>query len=361
MENLLLILTWGIFWVMLLGAVLLIFVTTPKVEILKNYKRAKYLLSGIYLLMAIANIVQIIGGNDNEVWYSRIITLWVGCSMASSITIINITLFNLPFFSYKKFFKELIPSFVLTVLAIITYELYAENSLIFLSFYYTFLIYYIFVLGRFTLLLVKEFQQYKVRFDNYFTESESNHLNWIFRTQIIAIGCGVMAFISLFLPLWFTCFFSLFLIFFYSYYTIRFINYPLKFSTIEPLVVETTADFNKESISFGQLENAISEWEKTKNFMHTDINIESVAKELYTNRTYLSNYINTYKKKSFKQWICDLRINEAQQLLLSEPQVSVSDIAYRVGFSDKSNFTNRFSKNVGESPKKWRETFLNHS
>lgn len=361
MSNLLLVLTWGIFWVMVLGTLMLVFLEIPKTEKLQNYKHARYLLSAIYLLMAVANIVQIIGGDDNEIWYSRIITLWIGCSMASSITIINITLFNLSFFSYKKFFKELIPSFVLTVISIAAYEIYSVNSFFFLFSYYAFLIYYIFVMVRFTFLLIKEFEKYKDRFDNYFAETEINHLSWIFRTQIIAISCGIMAFISLFLPLWFMCFFSLFLIFFYSYYAIRFINYPQKFTAFEPIVVETAVETGKSPISFSQLEEAVADWENTKKFVHSNINIENVAKELYTNRTYLSNYINTYKKKSFKQWICDLRINEAKQLLLSEPQVSVTDIAYRVGFSDKSNFTNRFSKNVGESPKKWREIYLNQN
>lgn len=216
-------------------------------------------------------------------------------------------------------------------------------------------------MGRYTYILMKEYRKFEIRFDNYYTESESNHLKWILKSQVIAIGCGILAFISLFLPLWFNCLFSIFLLIFYTYYAIRFINYPLRFSFIEAVVEEFQTEFsaNVNTISFDQLENAVNNWEKRKTFVCSDINIEFVAKELYTNRTYLSNYINTYKKKSFKEWISDLRITEAQRLLLLEPQTSVSEIGYRVGFSDKSNFTNRFSRNTGESPKKWRETRLN--
>lgn len=210
-------------------------------------------------------------------------------------------------------------------------------------------------------MLIKEFQNYNVRFDNFFSESETNHLNWLLKTQFFATFCGIIAFVSLFLPLWFTCLFSLFLIIFYSYYTLRFINYTTLFSEIENIVEESSNKQNTVIQSFNPLESAVIEWENRKHFVRTDINIEFVAKELCTNRTYLSTYINTYKKKSFKEWISDLRINEAQLLLLSEPQLSVSDVAYRVGFTDKSNFTNRFSKNTGESPKKWREKNLNPS
>ncbi len=218
--------------------------------------------------------------------------------------------------------------------------------------------YYAYLMGKYTFLMMKEYKLYKTRFDNYFTESEVNHLNWIWNTQIIAIGCGILAFISLFLPLWFLCVFSLYLIFFYTYYTIRFVNYPLKFTIIEAIVEKFHSESAGISAPINHLEDAVNEWEKNKIFLNSDINIESVAKELYTNRTYLSNYINNYKKKSFKEWISDLRINEAKQLLLAEPQTSIGEIGYRVGFSDKSNFTNRFIKNVGESPKIWRENHL---
>lgn len=361
MEKIYSILTWGIFWIMLLSSALLIFINVPNIAKLKNYKNSRIILSAIYLLMALANLMQIIGGNENAIWYSRIITLWIGCSMAPSITIINITLLNPSFFSYKKILKELILPFIFTVIIIFSYEFLSSKSLVFLFSYYLFLIYYIFVLIKFTLMLIKEFQNYNVRFDNFFSESETNHLNWLLKTQFFATFCGIIAFVSLFLPLWFTCLFSLFLIIFYSYYTLRFINYTTLFSEIENIVEESSNKQNTVIQSFNPLESAVIEWENRKHFVRTDINIEFVAKELCTNRTYLSTYINTYKKKSFKEWISDLRINEAQLLLLSEPQLSVSDVAYRVGFTDKSNFTNRFSKNTGESPKKWREKNLNPS
>lgn len=360
MEKIYLILTWGISWIMILCAVLLFFLEVPKTEKLKNYNNSRFLLSIIYFLMAIANLMQILRGSDNTFWYSRIITLWIGCSMAPSLTIINMTLLNSSLFSFRKFLKELIFPFIFTSFTFFSYEFWSSKSIVFLISYYFLFVYYLYMLLKFTLMSIKEFQKYKIRFDNYFTESENNHLNWILKSQFIATICGIIAFVSLFLPLWFACLFSIFLIVFFSYYALRFINYPTKFSVIENIVEENRGRQTATVHNFTQLENAITEWENKKHYLRTDINIEFVAKELYTNRTYLSIYINTYKEKSFKEWISDLRINEAQFLLLSEPQLSITDIAYRVGFTDKSNFTNRFSKNTGESPKKWRENNLNN-
>lgn len=353
-------LTWAILWIMLFGAALFIFTDIPKTNKLQNYKRARYLLTAVYLLMAVANFIQLLGGKDDAVWYSRIVTLWIGCSMASTLTIVNITLINLYFFSYKKFLIELIHPFIFTITTLLCFSYLGEKSTFFIISYSLFLIYYIYLMVKYTYMLSKEYQKYKAKFDNYYSESEFDHLKWIWKTQIIAISCGILAFISLFLPLCFVCFFSFYLIFFYIYYAIRFINYPSTFSVIEAIVEESSADLTTNTTTFNQLENAVKLWEIKKTFVSNEINIELVAKDLWTNRTYLSNYINTYKKMSFKEWISDLRINEAKQLLLSEPQTSIGEIGYRVGFSDKSNFTNRFIKNVGESPKKWREKNLKH-
>lgn len=361
MEKLYDILTWGLVWIMFFGAFVLVTIDLPETSWLKNYRRIRYLLSAIYLLMAIANLLEVTGNDADAVWYSHIVTLWIGCSMAPALSIINITLLNSSFFSFRRFFIELIPPFVFTVIAFLVLELLSEKSLLFMGVYTVFILYYLFIMIRYTTLLVKEYRAYQLRFDNYFSESETNHLHWVLKTQVIAIVCGATAFISLFMSLYFVCAFSAFLILFYPYYAIRFINYPLRLSVIRAIVEKPANDepeISLNPLSVGQLDEAVARWENEKMFLKTNINIEFVAKELCTNRTYLSNYINNYKKQTFKEWISDLRIAEAQRLLLAEPQLSIGEIGDRVGFSDKSNFTNRFSRNVGETPKKWREIQL---
>jgi AraC-like DNA-binding protein len=201
------------------------------------------------------------------------------------------------------------------------------------------------------------YKKYAFRLNNYFSEPEANHLKWTVVTQLLATSSGIMAFVSLFMPIWWLCIFAMFLNILYPYYAIRFINYAFLYPIIAPVVEETELDpIVTDSILM--LEDIVSGWENEKHFLLPDLNIETVARNIGTNRTYLSAYINTYKNKSFKEWISDLRISEAQSLLLAEPQTPVNEIGERVGFSDKGNFSTRFSKSAGMSPSQWRKTHL---
>ncbi|MEA4997366.1 MAG: helix-turn-helix domain-containing protein, partial [Petrimonas sp.] len=197
-----------------------------------------------------------------------------------------------------------------------------------------------------------------IRLNNYFSEPGSNLLKWTVTTQFLATSSGIMAFVSLFMPHGWLCVFALFLNILYPYYAIRFINYAFQFPVIAPVVEEVMEEEPVVRDSVLMLEDIVGEWEKDKRYLQPELNIEMVAHELSTNRTYLSSYINTCKNKNFKEWISDLRIAEAQHLLLAEPKTPINEIGERVGFSDKGNFSTRFSKSVGMSPSSWRKTHL---
>ncbi|MDR2423098.1 MAG: helix-turn-helix domain-containing protein [Prevotellaceae bacterium] len=80
-----------------------------------------------------------------------------------------------------------------------------------------------------------------------------------------------------------------------------------------------------------------------------------MAKQLHTNRQYLSSYINTSRKQTFRNWIGELRINEAKNLMLQNPNMTITEIAARTSISEMSNFTRQFSKQTGLSPRVWRK------
>ena len=54
---------------------------------------------------------------------------------------------------------------------------------------------------------------------------------------------------------------------------------------------------------------------------------------------------------SNSEFIKNIRLNEAQKMLL-EGQLTVSEIAYRVGFSDPAYFSRSFKKMFGLAPSK---------
>lgn len=90
------------------------------------------------------------------------------------------------------------------------------------------------------------------------------------------------------------------------------------------------------------------------------LTIDDVAKELNTNRTYLSEAINDFYSCNFNQFINELRIKEAR-ILLATPEneiLKIEAIAEMVGFSSKSVFNESFKKYTGISPSFFRTNAL---
>ena len=108
-------------------------------------------------------------------------------------------------------------------------------------------------------------------------------------------------------------------------------NYATRFHTIENAFdddtenemaqeIEETADETPtEPNAFAVLEQGIAQWVAEKGFTKQGITLDQLTALLFTNRSYLSEYINTQINKSFREWINELRIAEAQKLMLKNP------------------------------------------
>ena len=81
------------------------------------------------------------------------------------------------------------------------------------------------------------------------------------------------------------------------------------------------------------------------------ISLESLADELGFSPGYVSKCLKKYNNKSFSSLLLEHRINESVKLLANE-NLTVSEIAYRVGFSDPNYFYKCFQKTMGIPPKK---------
>ena len=55
-------------------------------------------------------------------------------------------------------------------------------------------------------------------------------------------------------------------------------------------------------------------------------------------------------------YLTGYRISKAQKLLLEQPELSVTDIAFAVGFSSVERFSEMFKKYTGLSPLHYRRT-----
>ena len=61
----------------------------------------------------------------------------------------------------------------------------------------------------------------------------------------------------------------------------------------------------------------------------------------------------SFKKQTgvgFNEYLCLFRLNQAEAMLINQPGISISDIAYRCGFNDSNYFSSLFKKVYGISP-----------
>ena len=126
---------------------------------------------------------------------------------------------------------------------------------------------------------------------------------------------------------------------------------------IEPFNIETADEDSKTSKSsiFLTLDKKIEQCVAKKKFTEKGVTIVMVSDYLETNRSYLSSYINTSKKKTFCEWIAELRVEEAKKLMKQYPDMSVRKIAEKVGCSNGSHLIRQFIKLNGVSPTVWKK------
>lgn len=145
-------------------------------------------------------------------------------------------------------------------------------------------------------------------------------------------------------------------------YILAFVGFMILFYRL--LIILNITDFeqkqqieqkSKEKINTQKnMEAALEEWIQEKGYIERNITIITLAKQLGTNRTYLSNYINEHYEENFNTWINQLRIKEAQ-ILLEENNTPLHAIAEQVGFSDLPHFSRTFKFITGQSPSNWKK------
>lgn len=99
--------------------------------------------------------------------------------------------------------------------------------------------------------------------------------------------------------------------------------------------------------------------ETEKIFLDEDITLEQLAEVMVLSRHQLSELINRYKRKNFREYINEYRIKEAIRILEETTDVGLLDLGYKVGFGSNSAFYTAFKKYTGCTPKKYIKTRIN--
>ncbi len=105
---------------------------------------------------------------------------------------------------------------------------------------------------------------------------------------------------------------------------------------------------------YKSIESALNHWIEMHNFIDPELTIVKLAKELDTNRTYLSTYINEKFGVTFREWVSKLRLDYSKQLLLEHPDLPANKIGMMVGYS-ANRYVVVFTQVHGMSPGQWRK------
>ena len=187
---------------------------------------------------------------------------------------------------------------------------------------------------------------------------------------IFGVGCGLLTF----LPDKYVFIWILSSIPFYSYLFYSYQNYLLFYEQVENAFEQdiqseeellTNSETEHEIVSEKEVPRSYTEfiervdnWIKTDGYVQQGLTIKELSEILYTNRTYLSAYIKTTYKMTFREWITSLRLEYAKNILKEHPEINIQKLAESSGFLSRSNFIKSFTEKEGCTPGKWKKANL---
>ncbi|HEX6890394.1 MAG TPA: helix-turn-helix transcriptional regulator [Chryseolinea sp.] len=101
--------------------------------------------------------------------------------------------------------------------------------------------------------------------------------------------------------------------------------------------------------------------QKEKLFLDSGLTIDTLAHKLGTSRHHLSQVLNERIKRTYGDFITDLRLEESCRRLSNRAnfRFTIAAIALDSGFSSVSSFNDVFKKRYGMTPSKFRDEHLN--
>lgn len=102
-----------------------------------------------------------------------------------------------------------------------------------------------------------------------------------------------------------------------------------------------------------QILKKLNSFEKEKGFLKPNITVQSLSIVFETNTKYLSKIVNSYRNKSFIQYINDLRIDYALENLKKDSKLrkyTIQALALEFGFNSAESFSSAFYKKSGIKP-----------
>ena len=347
-----------------------LFAKTPEKKIFKNYLRSRQIM-GIAMLLLSANYsVHFFFGirfkNADSAILMNMSTYFLCYSLFSSALIMLLDRF---YITKRRVWTHIILWIVFStlsgvVLFLLPSGIMQKFSLFALA---AWLVVFGVVLARRVIIAYR-------RAIRIFNETQADdigaYIEWLsiftYWAVIFGVGCGLLTF----LPDKYVFIWILSSIPFYSYLFYSYQNYLLFYEQVENAFEQdmqseeellTNSGIEPEMVSeevpesYTEFIEKVDNWIKTDGYVQQGLTIKELSKILYTNRTYLSAYIKTTYKMTFREWITSLRLEYAKNILKEHPEINIQKLAESSGFLSRSNFIKLFSEKEGCTPAKWKK------
>ena len=347
-----------------------LFAKTPEKKIFKNYLRSRQIM-GIAMLLLSANYsVHFFFGirfkNADSAILMNMSTYFLCYSLFSSALIMLLDRF---YITKRRVWTHIILWIVFSTLSGVVLFLLPSGIMQKISLFAlaAWLVVFGVVLARRVIIAYR-------RAIRIFNETQADdigaYIEWLsiftYWAVIFGVGCGLLTF----LPDKYVFIWILSSIPFYSYLFYSYQNYLLFYEQVENAFEQdiqseeellTNSGIEPEMVSeevpesYTEFIEKVDNWIKTDGYVQQGLTIKELSKILYTNRTYLSAYIKTTYKMTFREWITSLRLEYAKNILKEHPEINIQKLAESSGFLSRSNFIKLFSEKEGCTPAKWKK------
>ena len=349
-----------------------LFAKTPEKKIFKNYLRSRQMM-GIAMLLLSANYsVHFFFGirfkNADSAILMNMSTYFLCYSLFSSALIMLLDRF---YITKRRVWTHIILWIIFSTLSGVVLFLLPSGIMQKISLFAlaVWLVVFGIVLARRVIIAYR-------RAIRIFNETQADdigaYIEWLsiftYWALIFGVGCGLLTF----LPDEYVFIWILSSIPFYSYLFYSYQNYLLFYEQVENAFEQdiqseeellTNSETEHEIVSEKEVPKSYTEfiervdnWIKTDGYVQQGLTIKELSEILYTNRTYLSAYIKTTYKMTFREWITSLRLEYAKNILKEHPEINIQKLAESSGFLSQSNFIKLFSEKEGCTPAKWKKS-----
>ena len=348
-----------------------LFAKTPEKKIFKNYLRSRQIM-GIAMLLLSANYsVHFFFGirfkNADSAILMNMSTYFLCYSLFSSALIMLLDRF---YITKRRVWTHIILWIIFSTLSGVVVFLVPSGIIQKISLFAlaVWLVVFGVVLARRVIVAYR-------RAIRIFNETQADdigaYIEWLsiftYWAVIFGVGCGLLTFLpNKYVFIWILSSIPFYCYLFYSYQ-----NYLLFYEQVENAFEQdiqseqellTNSGTEPEMVSdeevpvsYTEFIEKVDNWIKTDGYVQQGLTIKELSEILHTNRTYLSAYIKTTYKMTFREWITSLRLEYAKNMLKEHPEINIQKLTESSGFLSRSNFIKLFSEKEGCTPAKWKK------